>query len=86
MLTKSFNIYSYIIIITNMDVMTVKIKKIKKLRLIASFLIITLSIILLVYAITINEPIAIFVVLILILKIIDLIFHLYRIKRKKHQY
>jgi hypothetical protein len=66
--------------------MDVKNNKIKKLRLIASFLMITLSIILLVYTIIIDEPIAILVVLILIIKIIDIIFHLYRIRGKKHQY
>jgi hypothetical protein len=65
-----------------MDVMIIKKNKIKKMRLIASFLIITLSIILLVYAIIIDEPIVILVFFILIAKIIDLIFNLYRIRRK----
>jgi len=66
-----------------MDVVAVKNKKIKKLRLITSFLIITLSIILLVYAITIDEPIVILVVFILIIKIIDLLLNLQKIRRKK---
>jgi uncharacterized membrane protein len=69
-----------------MDVMAVKNKKIKKLRLITSFLIITLSIILLVYAIISDEPIVIIVVLILVVKIIDLIFNFYKIRRKKLRY
>ena len=61
-------------------------KKINKLRLLASFLIITISIILLIYAIISDETIVILVVLILIVKTIDLIFNLYRIRRKKHRY
>jgi len=69
-----------------MDVVAVKNKKIKKLRLITSFLIITLSIILLYYAIIIDEPIVIFVIFILIIKITDLILNLQKIRRKKHQY
>ena len=66
-----------------MDVMAVKNKKIKKLRLITSFLIITLSIILLIYAITIDEPIVILVVLILIIKVTHLLLNLQKIRRKK---
>jgi lipid-A-disaccharide synthase-like uncharacterized protein len=66
-----------------MDVMAIKNKKIKKLRLITSFLIITLSIILLVYAITIDEPIVILVVLILIIKVTHLLLNLQKIRRKK---
>jgi lipid-A-disaccharide synthase-like uncharacterized protein len=66
-----------------MDVMAVKNKKIKKLRLITSFLIITLSIILLVYAIISDEPIVILVALILIIKITDLLLNLQKIRRKK---
>jgi hypothetical protein len=69
-----------------MDVMAVKNKKIKKLRLLTSFIIIALSIILLIYAIISDEPIVILVVLILMIKIIDLMFNLNRIRRKKHQY
>jgi hypothetical protein len=69
-----------------MDVVAVKNKKIKKLRLITSFLIITLSIILLVYAIISDEPMAILVVLILVVKIIDLIFNFYKIRSKKLRY
>jgi len=66
-----------------MDVMIDKNNKIKKLRLITSFLIITISIILLIYAITIYNSVVILVFLILIFKIIDLKLFLYRIKRKK---
>jgi hypothetical protein len=69
-----------------MDPADVKNKRIKKLRLLTSFLIITLSIILLVYAITIDEPIVIIVFLILIIKITDLLLNLQKIRRKKHQY
>ena len=83
LLTKSFNIYSYIIIITNMDVMTDKSIKTKKLRLITSSLIIALSIILLIYAIINDESIVILIVFILIIKIIDLILNLQRIMFKK---
>jgi hypothetical protein len=66
-----------------MDVMIDKNNKIKKLRLITSFLIITISIILLIYAITIYNSIVLIVFLILIFKIIDLILILNRIRRKK---
>ena len=59
-----------------MDVMTYKNKKIKKLRLITSFLIITLSNILLVYAIISDKPIVILVVFILIIEITDLLLNL----------
>jgi hypothetical protein len=69
-----------------MDFVAVKNKKIKKLNLLTSFLIITLSIILLVYAINSNEPIVIIVILILVAKIIDLIFNFYKIRRKKLRY
>jgi hypothetical protein len=69
-----------------MGVIAVKNKKIKKLRLLTSFLIITLSIILLIYAKLSDEPMVILVFFILIVKIIDIIFNLYRIRRKKHRY
>jgi len=69
-----------------MDVMTYKNKKTKKIRLITSFLIIIFSIILLIYAIISDEPIAIIVALILIIKIIDLICNFNVNRRKKHQY
>ena len=69
-----------------MNVVAIKNKKIKKLRPLTSFLIIAFSIILLIYAIINDEPIVILVVLILIVKIMDLIFNLYRLRRKKHQY
>jgi len=62
-----------------MDVVTVKNKKIKKLRLITSFFIITLSIILLVYAVIRDEPIVILVVFILLIKTIDIILNLQKI-------
>jgi len=65
-----------------MDVMIGINKKTKKLRFITSFLIITLSIILLIYAITSNEPIIILVVIILIIKIIDIMFNFNKIRRK----
>jgi len=86
LLNKSFNIYSYIIIITNMDVMTYKNKKTKKLRLITSLLIITLSIILIIYAIISDEPIVILIVFILIIKMMDLLLNLQIIRRKKPRY
>jgi hypothetical protein len=66
-----------------MDVVAVKNKKI---RLLTSFLIIALSIILLIYAIICDEPIVILVVFILIVKIIDLIFNFYRVRRKKQKF
>jgi len=69
-----------------MEVVTGKNKNTKKLRLITSFLIIILSIILLVYAIINDEPIVILVFLILIFKITDLLLNLQKIRRKKHQY
>jgi hypothetical protein len=65
-----------------MDVTAVKNKNIKKLRPLTSFLIITLSIILLIYITISNEPMAILVVFIIIIKIIDLTLK-YRIRRKK---
>jgi hypothetical protein len=65
-----------------MDVVAVKNKNIKKLRPLTSFIIITLSIILLIYVTISNEPMAILVVFIIIIKIIDLILK-YRIRRKK---
>jgi hypothetical protein len=61
----------------------IKNKKIKKYRPLISFLIISLSIIMLIYALIIDAPIVILVILILILKIIDLIFNLYGISWKK---
>ena len=69
-----------------MDVVAVNNKKIKKLRLLTSFLIIALSIILLVHAILSVEPIVILVFLILVVKIIDLVYNLYRIRCKKHKF
>ena len=66
-----------------MDVMTDKSIKTKKLRLITSFLIIALSIILLIYAIINDGSIVILIVFILIIKIIDLILNLQRIMFKK---
>ena len=66
-----------------MEVVTGKNKNTKKLRLITSFLIIILSIILLVYAIISDEPIVILVALILIIKITDLLLNLQKIRRKK---
>jgi hypothetical protein len=69
-----------------MDVMTGKNINTKKLRLITSFLIITLSIILLVYAIVSDEPVIILIVLILIIKLIDFILNLQKIRRKKYLY
>jgi hypothetical protein len=69
-----------------MGVVANKNNKIKKLKLLTSFLIITLSIILIIYAILSDEPIIILVVSILIVKIIDIIFNLYRTRRKKHRY
>jgi hypothetical protein len=66
-----------------MNVMVVKNKKIKKLRLVTSFLIITLTIILLFYAITIDEPITLLIVFIPIIKIIDFLLNLQRIMFKK---
>ena len=68
-----------------MDVMTYKNKKTKKLRIITSFLIITLSIILLIYAIIDNEPIAVLVVFILITKMLDLILNIHRTKEDNNQ-
>jgi len=66
--------------------MASKNKNIKKLRLITSFLIITLSIILLVYAIISHEPILILVVIILLIKITDILMNLQKIRTKGHQY
>jgi len=63
-----------------------KKKPIKKYRLLTSFLIITLSIILLIYALISDEPIIMLVIFILIIKIVDLIFILFRFKKKKHQH
>jgi lipid-A-disaccharide synthase-like uncharacterized protein len=65
-----------------MIVMTGKNKNTKKIRLITSILIITLSLILLVYAINSDEPIVILVLLILIIKITDLLLNLQKIRRK----
>ena len=66
-----------------MEVVTSKNKSIKKLRLITSFLIITLSIVLLVYAMIRNESILLLIIIIFIVKILDLIFNFYKIRRKK---
>jgi len=54
----------------------------EKLRLAISFLVITLTLCLLVYAIVNNEPIVLFVVIILIVKIIDITLNFYKIRRK----
>ena len=54
----------------------------EKLRLAISFLVITLILCLLVYAIVSNEPIVLFVVIILIVKIIDITLNFYKIRRK----
>ena len=68
-----------------MDVMTVQNNNnIKKIRPITSFSIITLSVLLLIYAVIINKLIVILVVFILVLKVIDLIVNLFRIRGKKH--
>ena len=69
-----------------MDVMPVKNKKIKKLRLLRILLIIAFSIFMLIYGIINDEPIVVPLVLILILKMIYLIFHSNKARRKKHQY
>ena len=69
-----------------MNVMPVKNKKIKKLRLLRILLIITFSIYMLIYGIINDEQIVIPLVLILILKMIYLIFHSNKVRRKKHQY
>jgi len=69
-----------------MDVVAVKNKKIKKLRLLTSFLILSISIILFIYAIISDEPIVIIVVLIITVKIMDLIFSLYRIRWRKQRF
>jgi hypothetical protein len=69
-----------------MDGIIDKKKPTKKYRIITSFLIITLSIILLIYAFISDEPIILLVIFILIVKIVDLILNLFRIKKKKHQH
>jgi len=66
-----------------MDVVNCKNKNTKKLRLITSFLIIILSIILLVYEIISDEPIVILVALILIIKMTELLLNLQKIRKKK---
>jgi len=63
-----------------MDVVTNK--KTKKFRIITSFLIITISIILLAYAIFYDEPIVILVALILIIKIFDITLNFHRMRRR----
>jgi len=65
-----------------MDVMIGKNNKTKKLRFITSFLIITLSIILTIYAIYSDETIVILVFIILIIKIIDITFKLHNNRKK----
>jgi len=71
-----------------MNVMMVKNKKPKKtflkekIRLIISFLVVILALCLLGYAIVSNEPIVLLVVIILIIKIIDIVLNLYKIRRK----
>lgn len=62
-----------------MDVIAGKNKETKKLRLITSFLIITLSIVLLYYSIE-NYKIIILIIIILIIKIVDVYLLLKRIK------
>jgi len=66
-----------------MDVLAVHNKRIKKYRVLTSFLVISLSIILLIYTITIEEP-AIILAFIIIIKLMDLIFNLYKNRIKKH--
>jgi len=58
----------------------------KKYRLLTSFLIITLSIIILIYAFISDAPIIMLVIFILIIKIVDLKFILFRFMKKKHQH
>ena len=58
----------------------------KKYRLLTSFFIVMLSIILLIYAIISDEPIMIMVIFLLIIKIVDLTFILFRFKKKEHQH
>jgi len=71
-----------------MNVMMVKNKKPKKqsikekIRLIISFLVITLALCLLGYAIVSNEPIVLLIVIILIVKLIDVVLNLLKIRRK----
>jgi len=54
----------------------------KEIRLIISFLTITIALCLLGYAIVSNEPIVLLVVIILIVKITDIVLHLHKIRRK----
>ena len=63
--------------------MLVIVGKLKKLKLLTSLLIIILSIILLIYAIIIAEAIIRLVVLMLLLKIMDLISYVNKIRGKK---
>jgi len=71
-----------------MDIVMRKNKKPKKqsikkeIRLIISFLTITIALCLLGYAIVSNEPIVLLVVIILIVKITDIVLHLHKIRRK----
>ena len=71
-----------------MDIVMRKNKKPKKqsikkeIRLIISFLTITIALCLLGYAIVSNEPIVLIVVIILIVKITDIVLHLQKIRRK----
>lgn len=69
-----------------MDVVTEKRKIKKKLRPLTSFFIITLSLILLVYAIINDISIITLVVFPLVIKMINIIFIFYRVRRRKHQY
>jgi len=69
-----------------MDVVTGKKKIIKKLRPLTSFLIIAFSIILLVYATIYDISIITLVVFLVVIKIIDITFVIYRVRRRKHQY
>ena len=65
-----------------MDVDVIKKNKIKKLRLLTSILIIAISIILLIYALISDEPTIILVVLIIIVKILDHMLNLYKIRKR----
>ncbi len=64
------------------NITTKNLSRKEKLRLAISFLVITLTLCLLVYAIVNNEPIVLFVVIILIVKVIDITLKFYKIHRK----
>lgn len=66
-----------------MEVFNKKADKVFKSRKITSFVMITISIILLIYALIFEEPIIILIIIILVTKIIDMIINFYKTKNNK---